>query len=93
MHSHTRRNHAAGWAQTFKRGYVEQAFRRVCVHAELLHGEENERYLQRSDVRLLHKGKAAVDSPKSMAVGSISVHEAMSAPTVWSREAALAVWS
>jgi hypothetical protein len=47
------------WTETFSRGYVEQAFRRVCVRAELLHGEDNQPYLQRSDFRLLETGKSS----------------------------------
>ena len=44
------------WKQTFKRGYVEQAFRRMCVRESLLHGEENMPWLQRADYRRLNMG-------------------------------------
>ena len=38
------------WRQTFTRGFIEQAFERVCVRAELRLGPENAPYAQRSDV-------------------------------------------
>ena len=41
----------------FRRGYVEQAFRRLCVRSEIIHGEANEPFLQRSDARLLGSGR------------------------------------
>ena len=44
------------WAQAFARGYIEQAFRRCCVHEALLHGEANKPYLQRADWKLKEKG-------------------------------------
>ena len=43
------------WTQTFSRGYIEQAFRRCCAREALLHGEENEPYLMRSEWRLKEK--------------------------------------
>jgi hypothetical protein len=39
------------WRQTFTRGFIQQAFERVCVRAELRLGPENEPYAQRADVR------------------------------------------
>mmetsp|Transcript_13807 Transcript_13807/g.29920 ORF Transcript_13807/g.29920 Transcript_13807/m.29920 type:complete len:207 (+) Transcript_13807:1497-2117(+) len=45
------------WRQTFRRGYIEQAFRRCCVRESLLHGEENVPFLQRSDYQLKQKGR------------------------------------
>eukprot|EP00965_Chrysotila_dentata_P006173 201596-Pleurochrysis_carterae.AAC.1 len=45
------------WAQSFKRGYTEQAFWRVCVRAEMIHGAGNARYVQRKDERLKATGK------------------------------------
>ena len=81
------------WTQTFKRGYKEQTFRRVCVRAELLHGEANAPYLQRADHRLLTKGKVAADKAASSSDAPIAVKEAMDAPWVWGQDAALAVWS
>eukprot|EP00965_Chrysotila_dentata_P024558 813076-Pleurochrysis_carterae.AAC.1 len=47
------------WMETFSRGYTEQAFCRVCVRADLIHGQANERYMQRQDHRLKNSGKAA----------------------------------
>ena len=43
-------------SQKYGRGYVEQAFRRMCVRANLLHGEENAPFLQRKDHHLLGSG-------------------------------------
>ena len=93
-HTHNSADGKKLWAQTFKRGYVVQTFRRVCVRAELLHGETNAPYLQRADHRLLKKGKVAVDkAPRALCAQSMSCVEAMSAPFVFSKEAALALWS
>ena len=41
----------------FGRGYVEQAFRRLCVGSELRHGAENEPFLLRKDHVLLGSGR------------------------------------
>eukprot|EP00327_Prymnesium_parvum_P004280 CAMPEP_0182824034 /NCGR_PEP_ID=MMETSP0006_2-20121128/15076_1 /TAXON_ID=97485 /ORGANISM="Prymnesium parvum, Strain Texoma1" /LENGTH=277 /DNA_ID=CAMNT_0024951007 /DNA_START=450 /DNA_END=1279 /DNA_ORIENTATION=+ len=38
------------------RGYIEQAFRRLAVRSDLLHGPENAPFLQRKDHRLLGTG-------------------------------------
>jgi hypothetical protein len=43
----------------FTRGYIEQAFRRCCAREALLHGEENEPYLSRSDWSLKEKALKA----------------------------------
>ena len=48
------------WKQTFRRGYIEQAFRRVSVRESLQHGLENAPYVQRADVRRTSLGKASV---------------------------------
>jgi hypothetical protein len=37
------------WKQTFKVGYIQQAFTRACVRESLRHGKENEKYLLRVD--------------------------------------------
>ena len=37
------------WVQSFNRGYIEQAFRRVTVSETLRHGKENEPFLLRAD--------------------------------------------
>eukprot|EP00966_Prymnesium_polylepis_P080492 1864991-Prymnesium_polylepis.1 len=50
---------ARRWKQTFKRGYIEQAFTRACVRESLQHGEENRPYRQRVDVRRTTTGKAS----------------------------------
>ena len=46
------------WKQSFRRGYIEQAFRRVTVRESLQHGAENAPYLQRTDARRKAMGKA-----------------------------------
>jgi hypothetical protein len=46
------------WSQTFRRGYVEQCFRRTCVRSRLLHGKANLSFRQREDWRLVRNGKA-----------------------------------
>ena len=38
------------WKQSFTKGYIQQAFTRMCVSEALRHGEENAAYLQRRDV-------------------------------------------
>ena len=53
-HEHTRG--IKKWRQTFGRGYIEQAFRRVCVSESLLHGEADQPFLQRADWKLKDKG-------------------------------------
>ena len=42
---------------TYGRGYIEQAFRRLCVRSDLLHGPENLSYLQRKDHALIGTGR------------------------------------
>ena len=47
-------HHVSGeerWRQTFTRGFIQQAFERVCVRAELRLGPENAPFAQRTDVR------------------------------------------
>ena len=39
------------WHQTFTREFIQQAFERVCVRAELRLGPENAPYAQRTDVK------------------------------------------
>ena len=61
---------------------------------DLLHGADNERYLQRADYcRLLIKGKVAKDKVGKSFPLLPSVETAMSAPWVFNKEAALALWS
>ncbi|KAL1526456.1 hypothetical protein AB1Y20_015167 [Prymnesium parvum] len=50
--------------RSFKRGYVEQAFRRLAVRADLIHGEENAPYLKRKDERLLGAGRGSAGRMK-----------------------------
>jgi hypothetical protein len=45
------------WKQSFRRGYIEQAFRRVSVRESLQHGADNAPYLQRTDHRRKTVGK------------------------------------
>ena len=94
IHSHRSQSGKALWSQTFKKGYVEQAFKRAAVRAELIHGEENAPYLLRTDHRLLGTGKAATKKAEAdTSSAPLTVREVMEAPFVWSEEAALAVWS
>ena len=44
-------------AGVYGRGYIEQAFRRLVVRSALIHGAENESFLQREDARLLGAGR------------------------------------
>ena len=48
----------------FTRGWVEQAFRRMVVRSDLLHGAENEPFMQRQDARLLGLGRTSAARPK-----------------------------
>ena len=94
IHAHRSQNGKALWSQTFKVGYVEQAFKRASVRTELLHGPENAAYLLRQDHRLLGTGKAATKKAVAgTSTEAMSVKEGVEAPWVWSEEAALAVWS
>ena len=93
-YSHRSQSGAKLWRQSFSKGYIQQAFERVSVRAGLLHGEENKRYLQRSDFRLLQKGKAGTSKFKAEdECAPVKIADAIVAPTVFSREAQLAVWS
>ena len=42
---------------SFSRGYIEQAFRRLAVRSDLLHGPENAPFLQRADHALASNGR------------------------------------
>jgi hypothetical protein len=94
-HRHTSRaGRKEAWQQTFGRGYIDQAFNRVSVRARLLHGEENAAYSQRADFVLRESGKTSQAGPsKGKAGDGASLHDLMEAPTVFSEEMALAVWS
>ena len=49
----------ADWKQTFKVGFIEQTFKRLCVRESLHHGEDNLRYMDRRDFRRLATGKTS----------------------------------
>ena len=91
LHGHRSANGHKLWAQTFKRGYVEQTFRKLNVRAELLHGDANQAYLSREDHRLLSMGKVAKRREKAEPTDSVTVTDAVYAPFVWSKEASLAL--
>lgn len=55
-HLTCRRNTSA----KFRVGYIEQAFRRLSVRSELLHGVDNMPFLQRKDALLLGLGRSSV---------------------------------
>lgn len=64
------------------------------MRAGLLHGEENKRYLQRSDHRLLEKGKTSIVKFKAERSNApVKIADSVEAPTVLNAEAMLAVWS
>eukprot|EP00965_Chrysotila_dentata_P205211 6182821-Pleurochrysis_carterae.AAC.4 len=44
------------WKQSFSVGYIEQVFSRVCVSEKLRHGEVNQPYQQRVDVKRKAQG-------------------------------------
>ena len=93
-HHTSRAGRKAAWQQTFSKGYIEQAFSRVSVRAQLLHGEENTPYMQRRDVALKNSGKTCRAGPsKGKAGDGASIHDLMEASTVFSEEMALAIWS
>jgi hypothetical protein len=96
QHAHRSSNGRKLWTQTFKKGYVTQMFKRISVRADLIHGEANERYLQRADHRLKQSGKSTVTAARDATAAEReprSVREAMEVPWVWTEEAALALWS
>ena len=49
----------------FRRGFIEQAFRRLTVRAGLIHGAENVPFLQRRDARLLGIGRSSAAHDRS----------------------------
>ena len=73
------------WKQSFRRGYIEQAFRRVTVRESLQHGVDNAPYLQRTDARRKSMGKANTykklkeDEPDSQTMRQLC--EALGSPT------------
>ena len=93
MHAHkSRTGKKTAWTTTFKRGYIQQAFRRVSVRAELIYGEDNLPFLQRADGLIMEKGRSSTAKVHAARDGP-SVVEAVHAPWVFTQEAALAVWS
>ena len=71
----------SSWVQSFKKGWVQQTFERLCVRESLLHGVTNSRYLTREDHALLTQGKTS----KKRAVRSeraATIQEMIEAPTV-----------
>jgi hypothetical protein len=81
--SHT--NQGCWWKQTFTKGYVEQAFSRICVSEQLRHGEENAPFLQRVDVQRRLTGKGG--KPKLTYVQRVwhSIKEAVRVESVWQK--------
>ena len=66
------------WTQTFTKGFIQQAFKRVGVREALRHGAENAPFLQREDALRATTGKAAVvrKVEEEGAVGPPSIREA-----------------
>ena len=63
-------------------GYIQQAFRRVCVRESLQHGEANKPYVQRDDVRRTAHGRVIASRKvenESPVPPMPSVHEAAEA--------------
>ena len=56
----------------FRRGYVEQAFRRLAVRSDLLHGPENEPFILRQDAKMLGSGRRE-DAPGRVQSAHMSV--------------------
>ena len=52
------------WLQTFNRGYIEQAFRRLSVRESLQHGPQNAPFQQRADACRTAKGKTTTTKRK-----------------------------
>ena len=68
---------ARRWKQTFKKGYIEQAFTRACVREAIRHGPENAALLQRDDARRAATGKAtAPKTPSAVGASSRTVADA-----------------
>ena len=59
VHTKTRDGKKTAWTQALTKGFLQQAFGRVCVSAANLYGSKNAPYLQRSDARLLSAGRLA----------------------------------
>ena len=53
------------WESVFTVGFIEQAFTRVTVEESLRHGEENEQYQLREDVRLREQGMKGIKKEKA----------------------------
>ena len=84
--SHGAKSKVAGgadrcWTQTFKIGFIEQAFKRTCVRESLVHGEANAAYGQRRDrlrrttgrvCRVERKFQSTTESP----IPQMSVYQA-----------------
>ena len=94
VHHHRSQDGKRLWRQTLRKGYIQTAFERVSVRAKLVLGEENKRYLQRADYRMLEKGKIAPGKFKAVDdVAPPTVSAMMEAPKVLGPEAMLALWS
>ena len=59
IHTSTRDGKKVAWTQALSKGFMKQAFGRVCVSAANLFGPENAPFLQRDDVRRLATGRVA----------------------------------
>ena len=57
----------ADWKQTFKVGFIEQTFKRLCVRESLHHGEDTLKYMDRRDFRRLTTGKGLQDERRRRA--------------------------
>ena len=70
------------WSQSFKKGWVQQTFERLCVRESLLHGFKNSRYLTREDHQALTRGRSTALKRRPKRVDAPTVRERLEAPTV-----------
>ncbi|KAL1520725.1 hypothetical protein AB1Y20_022293 [Prymnesium parvum] len=65
------------WKQHFRKGFIQQAFSRLCVREGILHGESNQPFLQRADERQKHSGLRGSKIEKEECEPSPTVREHM----------------
>ena len=68
------------WKQTFTKGYMQQAFTRMCVSEALRHGEENAAFLQRRDILRQTTGLGSVKAERER-LARKSIRDYVSADT------------
>ena len=63
------------WKQSFTKGYIQQAFTRMCVSEALKHGEDNAPYLQRADILRANTGLGQVKKERDACEKSSALRE------------------